>query len=97
VGRSSEEQTKLLIQVKPGSRRNEVVGFQEGVLSVRIAASPIKGRANEELVSFLSQLLDISRSCIRIEKGLTSRRKLLFIEGLPKGKVLERLSAGQWA
>jgi len=95
VGQSSEEQTKLLIQVKPGSRRNEVVGFQGGVLSVRIAASPIKGQANEELIGFLSQLLDISRSCIRIEKGFTSRKKLLLIEELPKDQVLERLSAVQ--
>jgi len=97
MGRSSEEQTKLLVQVKPGSRRNEIMGFQDGVLSVRIVAPPIKGRANEELVSFLSQLLDVSRSCIRVKKGLTSRRKLLFIEGLPQDQILERLSAGQRA
>ena len=84
-----------MVQVKPDSRRNETMGFQDGVLSVRLAAPPIKGRANEELISFLSQLLDVSRSCIRIEKGLTGRRKLLLIRGLSKEQILERLSSAK--
>lgn len=91
----SEEEARLLVQVKPDSRRNEIMGFQDEVLSVRVAAPPIKGRANEELVGFLSQLLNVSRSCIRIEKGLTGRRKLLLIRGLSKEQILERLSSAK--
>ncbi len=83
----------VTIQVQPNARRNEVVGFEEGVLRVKIAAPPVKGKANKELIDFLSKLLGVSKSSITIEKGLTSRRKVIAIEGLSQAEVLRRLRA----
>lgn len=79
------------MQVQPNARRNEVLGFADGVLRLRIAAPPVKGKANRELTAFLSQLLDISKDCISIEKGETSRRKVVAIKELTEAQVLERL------
>ena len=79
------------IQVQPNAARNEVVGFEEGVLRVRIAAPPVKGKANRELIDFLSKRLGVSKGSITIEKGLTSRRKVVAIEGLSHAEVLRRL------
>ena len=81
------------MQIQPNARRNEVLGFEDGVLRVKIAAPPVKGKANKELVDFLSGLLGVSKGSITIEKGLTSRRKLVVIEGLSQAQILERLGA----
>ena len=81
------------MQIQPNARRNEVLGFEEGILRVKIAAPPVKGKANKELVDFLSGLLGVSKGSITIEKGLTSRRKLVVIEGLSQAQILERLGA----
>ena len=81
------------VHVQPNARRNEVVGFKEGVLRVKIAAPPVKGKANKELVDFLSKLLGVSKSSITIEKGLTSSRKVIAVEGLSQAEVLRRLRA----
>ena len=85
--------TNITVQVQPNARRNEVLGFEGDVLKVRIAAPPVKGKANRELIEFLSQLLKVSKSDIVLEKGVTSRRKVIGISGLSQGEVSKRLAA----
>ena len=89
----TREIAHINMQIQPNARRNEVLGFEEGILRVKIAAPPVKGKANKELVDFLSGLLGVSKGSITIEKGLTSRRKLVVIEGLSQAQILERLGA----
>ncbi len=79
--------------MQPNARRNEVLGLEDGVLRVKIAAAPVKGKANKELIDFLSQLLGISKSSIMIEKGLASRKKVIAIQSLDQLQILERLGA----
>ena len=87
-------ETRISVHVYPGAPGNRVVGFDGGVLGVRLAAPPVKGQANRELVSFLSRLLGISQSRLAIIKGHTSRNKLLAISGLSRQEVMERLRSG---
>jgi hypothetical protein len=82
----------ITIHVQPNAGRNEVVGFEEGVLRVKVAAPPVKGKANKELVDFLSKLLGVSKSSITIDKGHTSRRKVIGIEGLSQAEATKRLT-----
>jgi len=79
------------VQVQPNASRNEVVGFEGDVLRVKIAAPPVKGKANRELIDFLSKRLGVSKGRITIEKGLTSRRKVIAIEGLSQDEIAKRL------
>ena len=87
----SQGETKITVQVQPNARQNEVVGFEGGVLQVRVAAPPVKGRANRELIEFLSRLLAVGKSHISIEKGTTSRRKTLAVKGLAEAEIKQRL------
>ena len=89
----NKNQTNITVQVQPGARRNEVLGFEDGVLKVKIAAPPVKGRANKELIAFLSELLKVSKGSITLEKGATSRRKLIGVSGLNQAEVAKRLAA----
>lgn len=84
-----KEQTRLAVQVQPNSSRNEVTRFKDGVLHVKIAAPPVKGKANKELIEFLSDFLGVSKGNLFIEKGLTSKRKLVCITGLTQRQVIE--------
>jgi len=86
-----EEQATIVVQVQPNASQNKVTRFEDGVLHLRIAAPPIKGKANRELIKFLSAILGVSKSSITIEKGLTSRRKVVKIEGVTQEEVRERL------
>jgi len=87
------KETNITVQVQPNARCNEVLGFEDGVLKVKIAAPPVKGRANRELIEFLSQLLKVSRGSITLEKGAASRRKVIGVSGLSQAEVSKRLAA----
>ncbi|RJO61215.1 MAG: YggU family protein [Dehalococcoidia bacterium] len=80
-------------RVTPGAKRNSVTALKEGVWCVKITAPPVEGKANEELVSFLSRLFDVRRSSVSVVKGQRSRSKLVCISGLTQKEVSRRLSA----
>jgi len=88
------EPARIVVRVQPNASENEVIRFKDGVLFMRISALPIKGKANQELIKFLSDILGVSRSHLTIEKGMTSKRKVIGVSGLTQRQVtgqLERL------
>jgi uncharacterized protein (TIGR00251 family) len=86
-------EARILLRVSPNAPKSEVVGFSEGILRVKIAAPPIKGKANRELVAFLSRLLGVSQSSLSIVRGHTSRTKTLAVSGLSQQELLGRLQS----
>ena len=83
---------RLEVKVSPRARRNEIVGWhQDRMLVVKIAAPPVQGRANEELVQFLAEQLGISADDITIVRGHTSKQKVLEIAGLTEEDIKQRL------
>ena len=87
----SQSQARINVQVSPNARHNEVLGFESDILKVKVAAPPLQGKANKELIKFLSQTLKVSRGSITIERGLTSRNKIIAIVGLDRTEIVKRL------
>ncbi|MBG7617815.1 MAG: DUF167 domain-containing protein, partial [Chloroflexi bacterium] len=52
---------------------------------------PTKGKANKELVSFLSKKLKLAKSDVLIVSGHTTRQKLIAVYGIEKHKALRKL------
>jgi uncharacterized protein (TIGR00251 family) len=86
-------QTKINVRVQPNARCDEVLGFTDDVLKIRITAPPVTGKANKKLVEVLSECLGINKSRLSILKGETGRNKVIIIEGLGREEVLKRLSS----
>ena len=85
------DRIKIQVQVHPNARSNGVQGEKEGIWQLKIAAPPVEGKANQELVKFLSTVLQVRKSNLEIEKGLTGRRKLIAISGLSMEQARARL------
>lgn len=88
-------EARISVRVHPGAASNQVTGVSDDVLRIRIAAPPLKGKANRELINFLSRLLNIGKDNINIIKGHTTRDKIIGINGLGREEVLRRLLAEQ--
>lgn len=84
---------QLHVRVTPNASRNEITGFTDDVLRVKISAVPEKGKANKELIDYLSRVLGIGKTSMRLLKGQTSRSKVLAIDGLSREEISRRLSA----
>lgn len=77
TGRSA----RLRVRVQPRASRNEIVGWQDGVLRVRLQAPPVDGAANEALLAFLAAHLGVPTRLVRLVSGSTSRNKVVEIDG----------------
>lgn len=69
------------VRVVPRASRSAIVGEHDGALRVRIAAPPVEGAANEELIRTLAQALKVSRSAVQITAGHSSKTKHVSVEG----------------
>lgn len=58
---------------------------------VRVAAPPVDGAANEELVRFLARYLGVTRSAVTIVRGQSARDKTVTIEGMTTAAAIRRL------
>ena len=69
------------VRVVPRASKSEIVGEHAGALRVRIAAPPVDGAANAELLRTLARAFKVSRSAIKISSGLAGRNKQVTING----------------
>jgi uncharacterized protein (TIGR00251 family) len=79
------------VHVIPRARRTEAAGWRDDALLIRLAAPPVEGAANDALVEFLAERLDVPRRAVRILSGERSRRKRLVVTGLVADVVRRRL------
>jgi hypothetical protein len=90
---TSNQGARIAVRVAPNAARSAVVGFVGGVLRVKVAAPPVKGKANRELVALLSRVLGVDKSRISIATGEASRNKVVAVDGLSREEVMKRLSS----
>jgi uncharacterized protein (TIGR00251 family) len=79
--------TSLIVHVVPRARRTEVVGPYGDAIRIRIAAPPVDGAANAELVRYLAERLGVTRSRVEITAGASGRRKTVTVSGLTSEQV----------
>ncbi len=86
----------IAVRVTPRASHNEIAEIlSDGTVKIRLTAPPVEGKANEALVQFLSEVLDVSTSRIEIVAGETGRDKLISIQDmdaeLVHAKILQHL------
>ena len=77
----------------PRASRSEIAGELGGALKVRIAAPPVDGAANAEIIKLLSKTFGVSKSEIEITGGQTSKLKQIKISNLSGENFLMVLQA----
>jgi len=89
---SKREGVVLSVSVSPGAKKSEVIGpTPDGFLKIRLAAAAIEGKANKELIRFLSEFLELRKSDIEIISGETSRKKRIFIQSVQLETIKNKL------
>lgn len=70
---------RLAVQITANAKKTEVLGVLDDALKVKLHAQPIEGKANEALIRYLADRLDVPKSAITLTHGHTNKRKLLEI------------------
>ena len=78
---------EISVKVQPRASRSKVVGELGAELKVQLAAPPVDGEANEELVALFAKLFRVPRRQVELVSGATSRSKRLRVGGLDSSAV----------
>ncbi len=88
-----EGEARFEVHAKPRAKKSAIVGVREGALDVAIAAPPVDGAANAELVKLLSRALEVKRADVTIVRGEGARAKLVAVRGIDASDLRARLEA----
>ena len=91
----SKESRGVLIAVRavPRAGKSAIAGVRAGALLVRLAAAPVEGAANAELIEVLAAALGFPKRHITVVAGERGRDKRVLVEGATLETIQQRLSA----
>jgi hypothetical protein len=89
----STTSTTLTVRVQPKASRNACSVDESGRVRIALTAPPVDGAANEALIEFVADRLDVAKRCVRLVSGEKSRDKTIAIDGLNIESVLRRFRA----
>ena len=69
----------IKVLAKPGAKQNSITDISTDGCGIQIAAPPVEGEANVELIKFLSKVLCLRKSDISLDRGNKSRCKTILI------------------
>ena len=85
---------RFRVRAQPRASKTELAGGHGDAIRIRVAAPPVEGEANEELVRFLAKKLGVARSSVSIVSGDGGRDKLIEVSGTSVADVREALGGG---
>jgi hypothetical protein len=83
----------IAVRAMPRAGRSGIVGLRAGALLVRLAAAPVEGAANAELLDVLAAALDLPKRQLTVIAGERGRDKRVLVEGAARAAVARALSA----
>jgi uncharacterized protein (TIGR00251 family) len=83
------------VHAKPRAKRSRIIGERGDAVEIALAAPPVDGAANDELVRFVAEVLAVPRRDIELVRGDTSRAKLVAVhtKRMTAGEIEQRLRA----
>jgi uncharacterized protein (TIGR00251 family) len=81
----------LLLWIQPGAKKSGFAGLHGERLKLRLSAAPIEGKANNELIRFLSETLELPGRKFSLIAGRGSRAKTVRVSDVPEETLLVRL------
>lgn len=77
--RRSDDVITLTLHVQPGAKRSKITGLHGKALKIKLAAPPIEGHANKELLKFIAKLFDVPLRQVTLLRGEKSRHKEILV------------------
>jgi uncharacterized protein (TIGR00251 family) len=79
---ATAEGVRLRLRIQPRASRSEVMGLHGHAIRIRLAAPPVDGLANDELVRFLADRLGVPGRAVEITAGHAGRQKTVTVAGV---------------
>ncbi len=78
--------------MQPKAKKSQFSGIYDDRLKLAIAAPPLGGKANKEVIRFLASYFGLKKKQVKIVQGERSRKKSCILEEIEEKKVLEKIA-----
>lgn len=78
------------VRVTPRASRDGIDGVVDGLLRIRVTASPVDGGANAAVERLIADALDVPPSSVRVARGAAARRKMIAVTDLTREALVDR-------
>lgn len=90
---SSPDGVVIPVRAIPRAGKSGIAGTRAGALLVRLAAAPVDGAANAELIDVLARALKLPRRQLSVISGERGRDKRVLVERASRDEIARSLSA----
>ena len=90
--RETSDGVYLSVKLQPRASRNQIQGIHGNELKIAVTAPPVDSAANAAHIEVLADHLKLTRSCIQLTRGQTSRHKTIFLAGVRADQVTAKLA-----
>lgn len=81
----------MSVKLTPNSSKDEVVGYCDEYVKIKVSAPPNENKANKKLILFLSEFLNVSKSNIELISGDKSRLKKILIKNIKEENIVQKI------
>ncbi len=82
----------LAVRVTPRASKNEIIEIlSDGTVKVHLTAPPVEGKANEALVKFIAEILDVAPSRVEVVAGNTGRDKIVSVMDMDSNTLHQKI------
>ena len=83
----TKTRARITVKVQPRAKTTALAEKIGDAYKLRLAAPPVDGKANEACIRFLADRFGVASSAVRIVQGLSSRLKVVEIEGIDPAQL----------
>lgn len=92
IVREMDGGVEISVRARPRAQSSEIAGpYGDRAVRIRLAAPPVDGEANHELVELLADVFDVPRRRVELVRGAGSRSKVVRILGVGREDAVARL------
>jgi len=81
------------VRVQPRASQSGIAGEMDSALKLRVAAPPVEGAANAELIRWLAKFFGVPRAQVTIISGATAKQKIVRVSGVAPSDAKQKLLA----
>ena len=83
----TKARARFTVKVQPRAKETALGEKVGDAYKLRIQAPPVGGKANEACIRFFAERFGVAAAAVRIVQGLSSRMKVVEIEGVDPARV----------
>lgn len=89
--KKQEHGVLLTIKLTPNGSKDEIIGYCDEYIKIKVSAPPNENKANKKLILFLSDFFNKSKSDISIISGEKSRLKRIVLNNTDEEIVKQKI------